>query len=329
LDLLIAGEDSNDNPTTTLYLGDGQGSFTEANAGLTETAFGSTSIADVDGDGNQDLLITGQDENFDPTATLYLGDGQGGFTEADAGLAGVTNSSTSIADVDGDTDLDLLVTGFSEASQSSSTILYENLFDNPLPVELADLEARADRDKVRLTWTTASETGNAGFRVQRRVGETTSGGETASGGNGTWEQIGQVEGAGTTTEAKSYRFADTDLPYRADRLEYRLKQVDTDGSSALSDPVIVERSVDEVELLGTYPNPARSQATVRYALPEKQKASIRLYDMLGRQVRTVLNGTREGRYKQRVDMSGLPSGTYFLRLRAGGQTRTQKLTVVR
>jgi hypothetical protein len=325
-DLLITGSSSSGS-TATLYLGDGQGGFEVAGAGLTGVAFGSsTSIADVDGDGNQDLLITGlAGFDFDPTATLYLGNGQGGFEEAGVGLAGTREGSTSIGDVDGDGNQDLLITGvlpgIFRSSQSRSATLYENLFDNPLPVELVGFKATVSGGKVRLSWTTVSETGNAGFRVQRRLG--------SGNGGGAWEQIGQVEGAGTTTEAKSYRFADTDIPYRADRLEYRLKQVDTDGSSALSDPVTVERSVDEMELLGTYPNPARSQATVRYALPEKQEVTLRLYDMLGRQVRTVLNGTREGRYKQRVDMSGLPSGTYFLRLRSDGKTRTQKLTVVR
>jgi hypothetical protein len=195
-------------------------------------------------------------------------------------------------------------------------------------VDLAGFDATADGDKIRLTWSTASETGNASFRVQRRVGETTSGGETASGGNGTWEQIGQVEGSGTTTEATSYRFTDANLPYEADWLEYRLKQVDTDGSASYTDPVAVEQSVDELQLLGTYPNPARSQATVRYALPEKQEVTLRLYDMLGRQVRTIAEGRREGRQERQVDVSSLPSGRYFLRLQAGGQTRTQKLTVV-
>ena len=57
---------------------------TRAGAGLTGVSSSSTSIADVDGDGNRDLLITGRDANGDPTATLYLGDGQGGFSEAGA-----------------------------------------------------------------------------------------------------------------------------------------------------------------------------------------------------------------------------------------------------
>jgi hypothetical protein len=50
---------------------------------------GSSTVGDVDGDGNLDLVITGDDQNRDPTTTLYLGDGSGGFSEADAGLTGV------------------------------------------------------------------------------------------------------------------------------------------------------------------------------------------------------------------------------------------------
>jgi hypothetical protein len=320
-DLLVTGYDENFDPTATLYLGDGEGGFAEAGAGLTGVFSSSTSIADVDGDGNLDLLITGFGENSDPTSTLYLGDEEGGFTEADAWLTGVAGSSTSTADVDGDEEPDLLVTGLSPASQSPSAILYENLFDDPLPVEMAGFEATADEDKVRLTWTTASETGNAGFRVQRRVAE--------ENGEGTWEQIGEVEGAGTTTEATSYRFSDTNLPYRADRLEYRLKQVDMDGSASYTDPVSVERGVGEVELWKTFPNPARRQATVQFAVPERQEVTLQLYDVLGREVRTLLSDEVDGRQEQQVDLSDLSSGTYFLRLHAQEKTETQRLVIVR
>jgi len=316
LDLLITGADADFNPTATLYLGDGQGGFNEANAGLAGVFSNSTSIADVDGDGNEDLLIVGFGGNG-RTATLYLGDGQGDFSEANAGLAGTTGS-TSIADTDGDTDPDLLIAGFSAASRSRSSVLYENLFDDPLPVELASLDARANGQEVRLTWQTVSETNNAGFEVQRKAGQ-----------QGAWTRVGSVEGAGTTTEAQSYRFTDGDLPYEADALTYRLRQVDTDGSVNFSETVTVKRGVDEVEILGTYPNPARGQATVRYALPERRNVSVRLYDALGREVRTLIRAEQKGRHERQVDLSSLASGAYFLRLRAGEQTRTQRLTVVR
>jgi hypothetical protein len=201
----------------------------------------------------------------------------------------------------------------------------------PLPVELASFEGavveseagRGPGAAVRLTWTTASETGSAGFEVQRRVE------------SGAWRQVGYRESkaeGGTTAEALTYRFTDAAVPYAADSVRYRLRQVDLDGSTTLLDPVTVARSVvNDVQLLGTAPNPARQQAIVRYALPEQRAgkgATMRLYDVLGREVRTTDVHVEPGRHKRTLDVGNLPSGVYFLRLRAGGETRTQKLTVM-
>jgi len=216
---------------------------------------------------------------------------------------------------DGAGELVVQTDGFSEFAFGS------NSADNPLPVELASFEATlSGEEATRLKWTTALETGNASFRIQRKMGEET---ESA------WTTVGSVKGSGTTSQAQSYSFTDEDLPYEADRLAYRLKQVDTDGTAHLSKTVTVERGVGEVKLLGTSPNPARSQATVRYALPEAQKVSLTLYDVLGREVQTVVSGEKKGRHEHTFGLSGLPSGAYFLRLRAGGETRTQKLTIAR
>lgn len=110
-DLLITGRNENSNPSATLYLGDGEGGFSEANAGLTGVSVSSSSIADVNKDGNADLLITGRDASRTLTATLYLGSGDGSFTEAGAGLTGVLSGDSSFGDVDGDGNPDLLIVG--------------------------------------------------------------------------------------------------------------------------------------------------------------------------------------------------------------------------
>jgi pullulanase/glycogen debranching enzyme len=192
-----------------------------------------------------------------------------------------------------------------------------------LPVEMAGFDAATRDDAVRLTWQTASETNNAEFRIQRREGEGT------NGEAGAWTTVGSVEGSGTTSQAQSYRFTDDNLPYEADALTYRLAQVDTDGRIHHSKTITVTRSVDEVVLRGTFPNPARNQVTVQYALPKKQSATLRLYDVLGRRVETVAQSTQQGRRQVTLDVSGLTSGVYFLRLTAGDATRTQRLTIVR
>ncbi|PEN11488.1 hypothetical protein CRI94_15765 [Longibacter salinarum] len=197
----------------------------------------------------------------------------------------------------------------------------------PLPVDLASFTAAPSGDGIELSWQTLSETNNDRFEVQRRAGD-------AAKQSGTWQTVGTVSGAGTTTEAQDYRFLDRDLPYVADEVVYRLQQVDVDGASSLSDEIRIDRSgVTRLELLATFPNPARTATTVQYAVPESVDRStdvrLMLYDVLGRQVRDVRIGSARGRNEVRMRLDGLASGMYFLRLEAGGQVRTQKLTVVR
>jgi len=212
---------------------------------------------------------------------------------------------------------------FSVNGTETSTFTDAFLSDasTPLPVELAAFDAEVtDGRSVQLQWQTTSETGNSGFRVQRSVSGTS------------WSTLGRVEGAGTTDEPQSYRFTDSSVPYAADSLQYRLAQVDVDGTVNVSDPVTVGfGNPDGLELLGSFPNPARSQATVRFAIPEQITGDVQLelYDLLGRQVKTIPAAETSGRVEQTLDVSDLPSGTYLLRLSAGGQTQTQQVTIVR
>jgi len=213
--------------------------------------------------------------------------------------------------------------------------------DAPLPVELAGFEAqRSGSESVTLQWQTLSETNNAGFEVQRATGsvnrsgdgptvETSHWGVSTSDSGESWQTLARLDGAGTTDTPQSYQFEDTDLPYAADSLSYRLRQIDTDGSESFSDPITVARQVTDAELLPAYPNPARSQAAIRFAVPERQDVRIALYDMLGRRVQTVVDTDAAGRTEAQLDVSDLASGTYFLRMQTDGFADTQRLTVVR
>lgn len=199
-----------------------------------------------------------------------------------------------------------------------------------LPVELTAFAAvAAENGHIRLRWRTASETNNAGFRVERQIGgEGTGRPGTAS---PEWQSVGFVRGAGTTTVPQSYRFVDEAVPYAADTLRYRLRQADTDGTASYTEPVTVARAaVRGVRLLGTFPNPVRGRAIVRLALPAGTEGDVRLrlYDVLGRPVRTLAAPAESGRHMLPLDTSRLPSGTYFLRLTTGAVTQTQQVTVV-
>jgi hypothetical protein len=121
------------------------------------------------------------------------------------------------------------------------------------------------------------------------------------------------------------------VPYSAGSVSYRLRQVDTDGSATLTDPITVGRAGPErLQLLGTAPNPASRRVTVRYGVPESIDGPVRmrLYDVLGRQVRSVGATVEPGRHKQRLGVSDLSSGVYVLRLSTGGRSVIRKLTLV-
>ena len=86
-----------------------------------------------------------------------------------------------------------------------------------------------------------------------------------------------------------------------------------------------------LKLTAPAPNPVSSMATLSFAVKEQAQATVAVYDMLGRRVQTLYDGTPTPGQQQRVQMnaSTLPSGTYLLRLRAAGRTETQRVTVLR
>ncbi len=91
-----------------------------------------------------------------------------------------------------------------------------------------------------------------------------------------------------------------------------------------------EAVLPEEVRLASYPNPVTKQGTIEYALPEAGKVSLQVYDILGRKVKTLARGRKEaGRHTVKFSGRGLSSGVYFGRLRVGGKTQTQKITIVR
>ena len=128
-DVLITGDDINFDPISKLYENDGFGVFTEVqDTPFEEVRFSSIAFSDVDGDGDEDVLITGADINSEPISKLYINDGLGAFSEAqDTAFEGADFSSIAFADVDGDGDEDVLITG---KNDRFSTTLISRLYKN-------------------------------------------------------------------------------------------------------------------------------------------------------------------------------------------------------
>jgi hypothetical protein len=98
-------------------------------------------------------------------------------------------------------------------------------------------------------------------------------------------------------------------------------------------PVAVETEHDVLPHdlhLTAYPNPFNSSTQIEFTLPSTQRVSLRLYDVLGREVAVLMNEIQTaGLHRLTFDASGLPSGVYLCRLEAGEMVQTRKIVLVK
>jgi len=186
-----------------------------------------------------------------------------------------------------------------------------------VPVELTSFSAQVIKDGVELHWSTATETNNQGFEIERMMA------------GGTFEQVGYVAGFGTTTESKSYAFIDSEL--EAGSYAYRLKQIDYDGTSTYSEEVNVDLALLlEYSLEQNYPNPFNPTTTIKYAIAEDGFVKLAVYNMLGEEVATIANNVQKaGRYEVNFNAAGLSSGVYVYRIEAANFTSSKKLVLMK
>lgn len=175
---------------------------------------------------------------------------------------------------------------------------------NALPVELTHFEAKPAGDDVRLRWTTESEVNNDFFTVQRSV-------------NGfDFEDLGRVNGYGTTTVTRNYEYFDHDpLPGTS---YYRLRQFDYDGKFEDSPIRSVKRTAQNADatflLRIDNVRPSASSGSVRFSVESTTagQVTIMLTDISGRQVMSRTEETTEGVSQIELDHLSISSGIYIL-----------------
>lgn len=282
--------------------------------------------------------------SYDPATdewNLYGRNDGGSFgNPADEGL---TLLGTVVDDTYTSTALDFMGAYWQGSNAAGQTALFDNVTvvvgAVPLPVELTKFEAEYVNNSVQLNWETATEVNNFGFDIERQY-------QVSSSEYQEWERIGLVYGHGTTNSPKYYSYIDEDLP-NADKLFYRLKQIDNDGTYAYSKTVEVDLSgvtsvdddkiVYEFSLEQNYPNPFNPVTTINFTLPDvgtnhelSLQAKLTVYNLLGQEVAILLNEEKSaGSYQIQFDASNLPSGIYFYSLTYGNNIQTRKLALLK
>lgn len=192
------------------------------------------------------------------------------------------------------------------------------------PIELTSFDGAKRTKAVDLWWETASEKNNSGFYVERRLA-----------GEEKWLDLGFIPSAaqgGTSTSSLSYAYTDKNV-VTGSTYEYRLRQVDLDGSVTFSN--ILQFAFDGVETAQNFPNPFSDKTNIQFNVASASDVRLEIVDVMGNVVRTLVNGRVEAS-RQNIEWDGtnddnqqVANGTYIYRLTVGESVETHKMSLVR
>ncbi len=307
-----------------LYHNDG-GTYTRITTGSIVSEIGQSlanTWGDFDNDGDLDVFVTNDNAN----SRYYRNNGDGTFSSLStllpASTSGVSWGAT-LGDYDDDGDLDLFVSNV--GSPPSLNYLYRN-----------DLANDNHWLKVRAVGVTSNRTAiGAKLFVRATIdGESVtqhreiSSQNTFCGSNSFDVHVGLGDAAVVEELRIEWPSGTVDV-YTDVAADEFLLAVEGQSVSPVSREAAEVPSRD-VELHPAYPNPLASRTTIRYELRQSASVSLRVYDVLGREVVVLDDGWQPaGMHEVVFNASGLPNGAYTYRLQAGGTVQSRTLVVLK
>jgi len=197
------------------------------------------------------------------------------------------------------------------------------LDESNVPVELTSFTAINKGTSIILNWVTSTETNNHQFEIYRRniVNEKST----------DWMLIGFREGKGTTSEPTFYNFEDDITGINATALEYRLKQIDYNGTYNYSEIIAVNNLAPNGFVLEqNYPNPFNPSTHIKYAIANKQFVSIKVYDVIGNEIASLVNEEKPaGTYDVTFSANNLSAGVYYYTIITDNFIQTKKMILLK
>ncbi len=179
----------------------------------------------------------------------------------------------------------------------------------PLPVRLTRFEAtRISEQEVKIAWQTASEQDNLGFEIQK----------SEDGQN--FETIYFKEGAGNSSQIRDYQV----IISESKSAYYRLNQLDTDGTSTLSNVEFVSEGRIKPHFT-IYPNPTLGEISIQSNLASNAVLRVKILNQQGNLLQTWQGTLEEITAQMQQSTKKLPSGVYFMQLEAEGSRQVSKL----
>ena len=179
-----------------------------------------------------------------------------------------------------------------------------------LPIELLSFTGVCDRNNSVLNWSTAAETNNKLITVQR----------SADGQN--WQAIKTIDGAGSSSALHTYSVTDK-LPGKSISY-YRLMLTTFDGENTYSAVITVGNcGIDASESFTLYPNPSTGTFALLFTGDRTLVSSTGIYNTLGEKVYESVG------FQSAFDLSGKPSGEYFVQIHLPSKTVNLQVVVVK
>lgn len=182
------------------------------------------------------------------------------------------------------------------------------------PVKLVSFTGKAINTDAVLTWITSSETNNKGFEVLRSVDGTN------------FTKIDFVKGMGTTNMVTKYSFVDHNVFSSTTTVYYKLRQVDFDGESVITDQIVVSTLQHDNNLITVYPNPFKTELTIELISNTSGQAKVELIDLSGRIVSVYDWNVSEGdNTLQLNELGDLINGVYYVKVICENDVKVYKL----
>jgi hypothetical protein len=177
-----------------------------------------------------------------------------------------------------------------------------------LPVKLTEFTASAVNSGVALRWTTATETANRSFTVER------------SADGQTWQDLQTIAGAGNSNTLLTYNYTDAQ-PLNGDNY-YRLRQTSEDNSITYSETRLVNVAAPANRIVA-YPVPLTGDVCQLRGLTDPQQYNYQVISIAGLTLRQGALSSAS------VNVNGLAKGTYVLKLDHKRTGESIRLTIVR
>ncbi len=313
-DVLIAGFGFNGQRTARLYTNDGVGNFTFVSTPFEGIYLGSIAFADIDGDNDQDVLITGAGSSLKAISKLFINNGTGTFTEVSGTpFDPVHRSSIAFADIDADGDKDVLITGkassgrisklYSNDGNGNFTLVTGTIFEgvDKSSIAFADIDGDNDQDVV------ITGLSNSG-RISKLY---------TNNGEGVFVEVVGTPFMGVNDGSIAFAAVDGDndpellITGWADNTSGIAKLYNNDSANALA--------IEEFKIAGftIYPNPVKDQLTINSNGLIINKIAV--FDYTGKAVKNIIWSSNS------INFSDLEVGLYFLQIKTDQGTIIKKL----